>query len=156
MDEASVQALSSARLALTVYLCLRELCRRCGIGINEQSTVTVRFGSPEVEQPSTPPGHFLCCLTCEQCAQYCCSRNPNHTAHFCRRHQPSSSRTYIDMPILSSPHLFHRGFSSGPELDIIDLFGGDSYTELTWVFQQVQSNMMMGCNNQVLRWLLAM
>ena len=63
---------------------------------------------------------------------------------------------HIDIPVLSSPHLFHRRFSSGPELDIIDLFGGDSYTELTGVFQQVQSNMMMGCNNQVLRWLLAM
>ena len=33
------------------------------------------------------------------------------------------------MSILSSPHLFHQGFSSGPELDIMDLFGGDSHSD---------------------------
>ena len=92
MDEASVRATSTARLLLTVYHCLREVCQRCNITINEQSTVTIRFGGPPPEpQPTNPPAHFLCCLRCARCSDYCSSRDPSHTAQLCRRHQDSTS-----------------------------------------------------------------
>ena len=91
MDEAAVLTHSTARLMLTVYYCLREVCHRCGITINEQSAVTIRFGGPPTPpQPTTPPGHFLCCISCEQCSEYCCSRDPRHTTHLCHRHQAAA------------------------------------------------------------------
>ena len=146
----SVQALSSTRLALTVYFCLR-----CGIGINERAPLQCGSAARRWNNLRLHLATFFSALHASNVHSTAAAGIQTTLLIFVAGIS-LPVQEHIDIPVLSSPHLFHRGFSSGPELDIIDLFGGDSYTELTWVFQQVQSNMMMGCNNQVLRWLLAM
>ena len=67
MDRSDLTRLTTMQIFMLIQWCLQEICRRCNVPFNLESTVTLRFNlrqpiQPEdaqVASPATPEGYFL-------------------------------------------------------------------------------------------------